>query len=230
MSGSFNHLIYDTGAYAADLRQSTAPLNWVLDPTYANSCQSCFVGDVGYIGKNGVSINTDRSLIDIESNLKLLNYRNTHNPALKYIPECAGQSSYSNNGYPCGGGISPEISNQSSLPTSDKYHYNECGTFTDYTRITNPSCTLRGTGVNRFQPMCLNFQDVNRWQNPAEVGISYRMVAKDNHHPRIPVPMNQANSLPDPKATMLPTPQPIVNRVPGLFTGALHEYYTGKSC
>ena len=34
--GSFNNLIYDEGAYCTDLKQSTAPLLWTLDPIRAN--------------------------------------------------------------------------------------------------------------------------------------------------------------------------------------------------
>lgn len=169
MAGSFENLKYDMGAYQTDLRQSTAPLQWQLDPMSANSCSACRPGDVGYIGKQGVSISEQTPLIDVESDLMLLNYRNSRDPAKKFIPTC----------------------NQDKM-----FHFKECGIRTDYSRITNPACNLRGTGVNRFQPLCLNPQDEDRWLNPSQVGINYRMVVKDNHVPCIPVPNPGLDLLP----------------------------------
>ena len=72
--------------------------------------------------------------------------------------------------------------------------------------------------------MCLNFQDENRWLHPGEVGINYRMVAKDNHRPKIPVPMNQMAALPDPNAPA-PDTCPKVGDCCGVFTGAMNPYY-----
>jgi hypothetical protein len=100
---------------------------------------------------------------------------------------------------------------------------------TDFSRLTNPTCTLRGTGWNRFQPMCLNSQDKSRWFFPGRNGINNRLVAKDNHCPRIPVPMDQSASLPNPNAPA-PDTHPMVGQCWGVFTGPLHEYYTGKDC
>jgi len=225
MAGSFNHLKYDTDAYAVDLQQSTAPLVWNLDPNFANSCKPCFANDVGYLGRQGVSINTDNSLIDIDSNLKLLNYRNSRNPAMKYHPTC--ENPQMGGGYPGGGGIAPNLCQQNNNCQGDKYDYSDCnGLQTDYTRLVNPACTLRGTGVNRFQPMCLNFQDENRWLMPAEVGINYRMVVKDNHRPKIPVPLDQTLALPNPNAPKPDTTPPVGNCW-GVFTGAMNPNYVG---
>lgn len=240
MNGNY---LNDTDAYAVDLKQSTAPLNWQLDPNYSNTCKPCFANDVGYIGRQGVSISKDRSLIDIDSNMKLLNYRNSRNPAMKYTPSCqlnqtGGGSSDGLPGYPSGGGISPNVCQQNQINgcQEDKHNYGTCGHYTDYTRLTNPSCTLRGTGLNRFQPMCLNFQDQNRWLHPGQVGINYRLVVKDNHRPKIPVPLDQTLALPDPNAKM-PNTRPSEDCW-GVFKAPMHEYYvnllttpyTGKDC
>jgi hypothetical protein len=251
MSGSFNNLMYDANTYATDLRQSTAPLNYRLDPSFSNSCQPCLSNDVGYIGRQGVSIGTQHSLIDTDSNLRLLNYRNSRDPAMKYHPSCestqqaqTGGCSCSSqgfscgaHGYPCGGGISPVINQQPNQCQDPKYNYGKCNLYTDYSRLTNPSCNLRGTGVNRFQPMCLNFQDETRWLNPNEVNISYRLVAKDNHRPKIPVPMDQTLALPDPDAKA-PNTTPDAENCWGVFLSPMNDYYkdlnttpyTGKDC
>src|SRR3989304_5949874 len=173
MSGSFENLIYDTGTYNVDLRQSTAPLEWILDPNYANTCNPCFPIDPSYIGKVGVSIAKDTPLIDVESDLKLLNYRNSRNPQDKYIP-----------------------------PThcvTNNYHFPNCQNLTEYSRISLPVCTNRGVvSPNRYSPLCLDPQNENRWLQPSEIGINYRMVVKDNHTPCIPYPMNPCLVLPNP--------------------------------
>ena len=95
-----------------------------------------------------------------------------------------------------------------------------CGPFTDYTRISNPICTARGIGINRFTPLCLNPQDENRWLHPSEVGISYRNVVKDNHVPGVP-------KLIDP-TPLLPTGSgviecPRVQNTCGVFRESLHR-------
>src|SRR3990172_7327290 len=225
MAGSFNRLPYDMDAYAVDLRQSTAPLSWNLDPNFSNSCKPCFANDVGYLGRQGVSIGSDHSLIDTESDLFSLNRRNSRNPNMKFRPDCYNPQM--GGGYPGGGGIAADLANQNGQCQGDKYDYSNCnGFYTDYTRLVNPTCTLPGTGVNRFQPMCLNFQDENRWLNPAETNINYRMVVKDNHRPKIPVPIDQTLALPDPNAPKPDTAVPVGNCV-GVFKGAMHPYYQG---
>jgi hypothetical protein len=162
MSGSFERLAYDHGAYCADLKQSTAPLLYLLDPSYANPCQPCRPADIGYLGRQGVSLAKNIDLVDLESSLKLLNYRNSRDPNAKFNPCCEGDYS------------------------QDLLHFDECMISTDYSRVTNPPCTLRGTGVNRFQPLCLNPQDPDRWEYPAQIGINYRLVVKDNFVPVVP--------------------------------------------
>lgn len=159
MSGSFERLPYDLGAYCTDLKQATAPLKYMLDPTFANQCDPCRPADVGYIGRQGVSLSKDAKLVDVESELLLLNYRNSRDPSAKYNPCCS--PNYSRN----------------------LLHFNDCMIGTDYSRITNPPCSLRSTGVNRFQPICLDPQDTDRWLMPSQVGMSYRLIVKDNNVP-----------------------------------------------
>jgi len=191
--GSFESLIYDQGAYRTDLKQSTAPLRYTLDPIYANNCNTCRPADVGYIGKQGVSVTENTSLIDVESELMLLNYRNSRDPMKKYRP-CCPYCKKCYEGYPCGGGVVAGCCDCQ----SKMYHFPPCTIGTDYSRITNPPCTLRGTGINRFQPLCLDPQDLNRWEFPGEIGINYRLVAKDNHVPLIPSPSADMSVFPKP--------------------------------
>lgn len=175
--GSFESLIYDPNTYATDLKQSTAPVLWTLDPNYANHCNPTFGCDIGYNSRNGVSIAKDKPLIDVDSDLKLLNFRNSLNPSDKYIPP--------------------------SHCTTNNYHFPCSNLGTEYTSISHPKCLFRGSPlINRFQPLCLNPQDELRWLQPSEIGINYRMVVKDNHVPCIPCPLPQ--DLVSPKPTNRP--------------------------
>lgn len=183
--GSFESLIYDTGAYCTDLRQSTAPIKRMLDPSFANNCTACRPADVGYIGRQGTSVTSGIPLIDVDSDLKLLNYRATRDPMKKFRP-CCPYCKKVNEGYPCGGGVVTCDECRSKM-----YHFPACSISTDYSRVTNPPCNLKGTGINRFIPLCLNPQDLNRWEHPGEVGINNRMIVLDNHVPCIPTPNNE---------------------------------------
>lgn len=181
MSGSFERQKYDPGNYEADIAQSTKPLNYLLDPISVNRCDPCRPSQPGYIGRVGVSVTHQRPLVDVESELLHLNILNSKDPGALYKPTCP-QCGECYEGYPCGGGVVAGCNNcQEKL-----HHLPVCTPFTDYTRISNPICTARGVGINRFQPLCLNPQDENRWLHPSEVGINYRMVVKDNHVPCIP--------------------------------------------
>jgi hypothetical protein len=198
---AFQNLSYDPQTYETDLKQSTKPFLYSLDPIYANQCGDiCRPSDIGYISKVGTSIEKDHSLVDTESDLKLLNYRASRAPQHHYMPR--GMNKNCKTGYPGpeGGGIQSELLEQDRcVNPSDKWHFAECPRLrTEYSRVSYPVCDLKEVGVNRFQPICLDPQDQSRWEHPSELGINYRMVVKDNHRPCIPKPMNQYAALPKP--------------------------------
>lgn len=208
MSGSFERQMYDVKAYENSLHQSTKPLNFQLDPITTTRCDPCRPTQPGLNSRVGVSITHERPLVDVESELLLLNYRNTKDPNQKYKPSCPQCGGW----YPCGGVAGNCQEKLQHLPQCD-------GLLTDSTRISNPVCTARGIGINRFQPLCLNPQDENRWMHPSEVGISYRIVVKDNHVPCVPKMIDQTPLLPKGKGEIM---CPKINTC-GVFRGALHK-------
>lgn len=215
MSGTFERQMYDVNAYKKSLEQSTNPLKYRLDPIAVTRCDPCRPPQPGYIGRVGVSITHQRPLVDVESDLMRLNYRNSKDPNQQYQPTCP-QCGNCMEGYPCGGGVVAGCQNcQEKLN-----HLPVCGPFTDYTRISNPICTARGVGINRFQPLCLNPQDENRWLHPSEVGINYRMVVKDNHVPCIPKMVDPTPLLPKGRG---PIKCPKVKSTCGVFREPLHK-------
>ena len=170
MSGTFQRKPYDTGTYATTLAQSTAPIKHILDPTSVNICAPCRPVQPGYLGKVGVSIIHQRALVDVESDLLRLNEQATRDPTKLYRSSCEL----------CGSRLKSDQGGCKSCQ-GETFNFPECSVMTEYSRLTNPICTSREVGINRFQPLLLNPQDENRWLQPSEVGINYRMVVKDNY-------------------------------------------------
>jgi len=225
LGGNWQRLKYDAGNFSRDIQQSTRPMEFVLDPTSVHRCHPCRPEEIGYIGKFGVSYDTNNALTDTESELKNLTRPATRDPNFKYIPFCPNCGSKKTNcgdsacleGYPCGGGVVAGCENcQPKL-----FHFSSCGLRREFSRISNPTCTLRETGVNRFQPTYLDHQDPTRWEHPGETGINYRLVAKDNHVPCIPKPIDQTPALPQPR------PLPCQSIVPACANPIvpLHNHY-----
>ena len=222
MSGTFERQIYDVPAYEAAIRQSTGPLSYMLDPVRNDAPVPARLSEPGFISKVGVSITHKRPLIDVESDLLGLDIKYSKDPNQMYRPRCP-QCGTCTDGYPCGGGITGGCTNcQEQLFNLPRLSFNR-----DYTRISNPKCTAREVGINRFQPLNIQPQDEKRWLHQAEVGINYRMVVKDNHVPCIPVPMHQTNVLPTGRGDIP------INRLPNgyvaSYIGPMHKYAAART-
>ena len=70
-----------------------------------------------------------------------------------------------------------------------------CTAPTEPTRLSNPPCTLRGTGWNRWEWLCQDPQD--RALVPFEWNVSNRIVVKDNHTPILEQPLDQSAFMPN---------------------------------
>ena len=208
--GHWSRTKYDAGSIGVDTRQSTLPLQYQLDPNYAERCNQCRPLGSGWIAKQGVSYNANHPLIDTESELFNLNRILTRDPNYQYIPhysECENNSDTS---------MTKNCNHQSQLS-----HFPSCDFHFEYTRITNPTSTLRETGINRFNPIYLNPQDRSRWEHPGETGINYRIIAKDNHIPCIPIPLDPTSAL----SLGGDLPCELTIPVCATFIGPLHNYY-----
>lgn len=65
---------------------------------------------------------------------------------------------------------------------------------TEDCRLQNPPCTLRGTGINRFEWLCTDPQ--TNALEPFSGPVDYRSVVKDNHRPLIEEPIIDSVSPP----------------------------------
>jgi hypothetical protein len=198
---SFNRIKYDDGAYNQQLNQSVSVGNYSLGTpnNLDENCEACYpyAPDVR-LQSQGNSVYRDIPLIDVDSELSGLNRPLTKDPAKLYIPKCP--NSICKSGYPCGGGVNSECECESCKVRGQRpgdaslKHFKDCMAPQEYTRISNAPCTLRGTGWNRWEWLCLDPQE--RVEVPFDWNISSRTISKDNHRPCIPTPIDTTPAMP----------------------------------
>jgi len=196
---SFNRLNYDIGAYKQTINQSVGPGVYKLDEPKV-SCDPCYPYPPSIrLQKQGDSINKDQFLIDIDSELSGLNIRQSKDPNKKYTPCCP--NTICTSGEPCGQGVvggckscNKKLKRGQRYGDDKLHHFKDCFIPAENTRLSNPSCNLRGTGWNRWEWLCLNPQD--RVEIPFDYNISNRIIVKDNHRPCIPKPIDPEPVLP----------------------------------
>ena len=200
---SFNRLNYDICQYQQSITESTGPGHYQLN-TPPISCEPCYPTDVQQrLQHSGASVDTSKPMIDIDSEMLNITRPTSKCPSRKWVPIC---EKYSASGYPCGQGVVPTCQTcdtESKIKTGDKCpdqfssgltHWKDCNVPIEDTRLSNPPCNLRGTGINRWEWLCLNPQD--RVEIPFDYNISNRIVVKDNHRPCVPNPINPVPALP----------------------------------
>jgi len=173
---SFNtRLSYDACAYKHTLKQSVGSADYILN-TPRTDCKPCLSSDPSVRMSNsvryseGVSVCNNIPLVDVDSELKLLTRRASDCPSQKYIP--------------------------TGKPMCTMRHYESCTSTPpqEDTRLSNPPCTMRSTGWNRWEWLCKNPQE--KALIPFDFNINNRLIVKDNHRPCVPTPINQAPCLP----------------------------------
>ena len=160
--------------YKQNLYQSVGPGEYRLTEP-PNLDEPCFAESPQIrLQRQGVSVNPDKPLIDVDSELMNLTRDASNCPSKKYIPD----------GSQCG-----KVNKEENLQ-----HGKDCFFTVEDTRISNPACNLRGTGWNRWEWLCLDPQE--RVLMPFDHNINNRLVVKDNHRPCIPKPLDVDLSLP----------------------------------
>ena len=192
---SFNRLKYDNCEMKKHNQESTGPGKYLYQTPI--QCNNCLNENPRIISqKNGVSLNgnTDWRFyagpVDVESEL----FNITHSAS-----RCPR--------------------NELSKGTHEKLiNFPNCSFPTEDTRLSNPSTNLRGTGWNRFDPLCMDPQQHITF--PGTYATSTRLVFKDNHRPSVVQPsVNDMN----PNEKLRPCPK-ISPDVCGNFTEPLYQY------
>jgi hypothetical protein len=188
---SFNRLNYDKCESKIAIKESVGPgLYQVNTPVL---CNTCFQDNPQIISqKGGVSMNANKDWrfyagpIDVESELMNINRPATKCPTGKYEPKCP-KCGIVVSGQPCGQGVAYVCFQcginipRGGMCNEDLVNLPDCHFPVENTRLSNPPSTLRGTGWNRFDPLCLDPQDQIFF--PGEYHIPTRMVFRDNFRP-----------------------------------------------
>lgn len=227
---SFNRLKYDNCETKKYNQEMVGTGNYLLDTPIM--CNNCYNDNPRIINqKNGVSINSNVDWrfyygpVDIESELLNLNRRASNCPSNKYMPKC-DPDACSNQGEICGAGVIEEckdsknpLRNPWNRPGDNNLvNFENCFFPTEDTRLNNPSTNLRGTGWNRFDPLCKDPQAQISF--PGEFMTPTRIIVKDNHRPSIVAPkINDMN----PNEKLRDCPK-INKNVCGNFTNPLYQY------
>lgn len=166
-------LKYDNGSYQEELTRSIYPGIYQLSSPY-NDCSDCgiIIPDDPFIRYQGYGQNTCtmKKAVDDSTELLGLNYKNS---------KC-NKDAYHPNKY-----------NSSGCKTKINNNVRNCAIPTESCRLSNPPCTLKETGINRYDPLFWNPQE-RAIEDFDRIGINYRMVAKDNHIPLIEKPDEQS--------------------------------------
>lgn len=165
MAGSWERTNNDDGEYKQYIKETTGPLLYQLDPNRFYNCQECRPEQPGKIG-SGVSVNKKWPLVDVESDLKNITRPLTNDPKGQF----RGGRRCNNNQDPYKVSKSDAMRN---LPS--------CNILTDETRMTNPACNLRGTGVSQhiFRQLVDNPQDLAKIEYPGP--LNSKQLAKDTY-------------------------------------------------
>lgn len=167
---SFAKLSYDTCAYDKYLEESMGVGKYMLNSPSVDCKGNCFYpSPYVRLDKTGVATCKNKALIDVDSELLGLNVKQTKCPKEKYF-----DSDY------CQNNKLEDCETQFMSPED--------------TKLSNPPCTLRGTGWNRWEWLCENPQD--KAIMPFEREIQNRIIVKDNHRPCVPVLKNQKDVMP----------------------------------
>ena len=192
---SFTNLSYDKGSYVSNLNQSVGPGVYRLgEPTV--DCDQCYpYPPTVRLQLQGDSISSKNLLVDVDSELMGITRKLSQDPNKKFQPECV--DTVCSSGEVCGQGVSGKCQGSKPgerVPDKDLKHWKDCYIPAEDTRLSNPSCTLRGTGWNRWEWLCLNPQE--KVEIPFDYNISNRIIVKDNHRPCVPNPIDPTPAMP----------------------------------
>ena len=157
---SFNRLSYDDKEYKSSVTQSTGIAKYTLG-TPINGCNKpCHIDNPRIrIDKKGFGNHVLPTNIDTQSALMGLNSMVTCDMPL----------------------INTPLESEAQEP---------CHFITpDDTRISNPACTLRGTGYERWDFPCREIPI----EHPFEVNVDNRLMIKDTFKPTIDLPIQQGS-------------------------------------
>ena len=178
-----NRLRDDVDEYRQALLQGTGPSRYVLNKPMDVRRAGARVTADPRVSTQGLPVSLcGMPLVDVDSELLGITRRYAKCDAAKYDPR--------RDKLKCDAMPSRDDGAASELDSED------C-------RLSNPPCTLRGTGINRFEWLCRDPQE--RALVPFGIPSEDRRVAKDNHRPLIENPIHDRSLPPEPATGFTPS-------------------------
>lgn len=173
---SFTNLKYDTFNTKEDLRESNSLLKYNIN-NY-QECNECFLNEpLSVIQRAGDSVDAEKSMIDIDSELMGITRKASNDPSKQFMPKL------DKNGNP--------------IDNSLKINFDDCKIpKVESTRLSNPAENLRGTGWNRWEWLCHDPQ--SKLEIPFSWNTNTKLLAKDQHRPCVPNINSNTDVLPKP--------------------------------
>lgn len=168
---SFNRLAYDTAAYTAGVDQSVGAGDYVLATPW-HPCQPCLSVGAADGGRGGATC-VSRPVVDVDSELLGITRKASKAPCDQHQPSDV-----------------PYCESVTRVRLCDE----ELGGRRQDTRLSNPPCTLRSTGWNRWEWLCQNPQE--RVLHTFDTMINSQLIARDSHRPVVPTPFDASMALP----------------------------------
>tara|TARA_B100000085_G_C18398901_1_gene453679 strand:- start:255 stop:788 length:534 start_codon:yes stop_codon:yes gene_type:complete len=173
---SNNRLYYDTCEVKTQLKEALRPGEYQVGTPVI---EKCYPSDPSIrLQRTGNSVSSTHALVDVHSELWGITRKNSRCPSDKYNP-CEGD----------------KVVYGKECVSEGLKHTPDCNNWVENTRLSNPSCNLRGTGWNRWEWLCTDPQE--RVFRPYDWNIQSRTVVKDNHRPCIPKLIDQTPTLPN---------------------------------
>lgn len=180
-----NRVRDDVGEYRQALLESTGPSRYMLNLPRARTRSTPITSDPrASVQGFPVAHCSKMSLIDADSELLGITRRLGLCDASKYDPRRDGDMCRA-----VASGLHVPLNQPTDLDSED------C-------RMSNPPCTLRGTGINRFEWLCRDPQETAL--PPFGTPVEERRMAKDNHRPLVESPIRDGAVPPAPASGYAP--------------------------
>jgi hypothetical protein len=163
---SFANLNYDTCSLAKKENENKHHFEWTTDINYGKSKSECFVGLSPFSHRPNKSISNN--LVDIESELFGQTRPLSKCPSVQYSPLKTVKRKI------------PKLKN--------------CNNFLDpsYTRVKKSCNIFSGININRFDPLCEDFQSMNKIQENCYIGANTRLNVQDACAQNYKTPVNMS--------------------------------------
>lgn len=152
---SFTKSLYDECNLTKKNQESTDVFKWITDSVYEHP-DSCAVEASPFMHNQFKSIPS--KAVDIENDLRNQTRLLSRCPETRFDPSKAiNDNTFTSK--------LPDCKSNKLVP--------------EYTRISKPCNIFSGMSINRFHPLCEDFQDVNKIQSNSYTGTSTRHQVKD---------------------------------------------------